>query len=103
MTTHTPGPWRHFPFEFGNDENEFVVGHGQYQTIAHVRMGSDDIDGNALANARLISAAPEMLEALDALAQQAVEMRDRLETVFDAENDAIKSAFAAIAKARGTA
>lgn len=101
LTTHSPGIWSVVDRMSCGEGWAVVSDHdfpGRPPTV-HKRYMAQII--GSIEDARLISAAPEMLEALEALAQQAVEMRDRLETVFDAENDAIKSAFAAIAKARG--
>ena len=64
MTTHTPGPWR----VEGRD-----IRQGQENLIAQVARqvdnnGGDDPIRNA--NARLIAAAPEVLEALVILVQR---------------------------------
>lgn len=59
-TTHTPGPWF-----YSTDPNDFAFEHVQNQRGAIVakpmRMGGN---GAMEANARLIAAAPELLEAL---------------------------------------
>ena len=90
-TKHTPGPWT-------------VRDHGGYievetpdePTVAH--FGSLSFDGAdhdwALANARLIAAAPELLAALKAMA-------DRAEWYGDEDADSLCGARAAIAKAEG--
>jgi hypothetical protein len=69
---HTPGPWAVFPHYCKDDPNSiyaqtWLIGLGQYDTIAEVRPGHDEFDGQNDANARLIAAAPELLEALEAI------------------------------------
>ena len=70
-TTHTPGPWR--TIESTNKTMRTVVGPdfpGQGY-IADVNLcrtnDAQDVDGEA--NARLIAAAPELLEALNAASE----------------------------------
>lgn len=68
----TPGPWFVFDHYCGRDPatagEEYaatrLIGLGQFDTIAEVRMGSEDVAGDVDANARLIAAAPELLAAL---------------------------------------
>lgn len=75
VEAHTPGPWLVFDHYCGRDPEtagEYagtrLIGLGQYDTIAEVRQGSDDVPGDVDANARLIAAAPELLsECEDAL------------------------------------
>lgn len=97
MTTqHTPGPWTRKRAIPDDDTISRLVFAGD-DLIATVH----DLDGaghEAFANARLISAAPELLEALRAM----------LATVHDEERDdatvaAVAAARAAIAKATGEA
>ena len=61
-STHTPGPWYHNPAdEPQNAERHVCVDEGQWlRVIARVKQNDKD---NALANAQLIAAAPELLEA----------------------------------------
>lgn len=68
---HTPGPWHVFDHFCGRDPEiagEYadtrLVGLGQFSTIAEVRQGHDEIAGDVDANARLIAASPELLDAL---------------------------------------
>ena len=70
MSGHTPGPWKMIPESFEQDgpalpavyrEPSVVAGE---RTVAIVRVGLKGTE----ANARLIAAAPELLEALGALA-----------------------------------
>lgn len=64
----TRGPWSVFP-HYCKDDSEsiyaqtWLIGLGQFDTIAEVRPGHDQFDSQNDANARLISAAPELLEA----------------------------------------
>jgi hypothetical protein len=63
MNTHTPGPW----------DNYGPIVHIGGQHIAHVVLNETNADGNRgsdeeRANARLIAAAPELLEACEAVA-----------------------------------
>lgn len=59
---HTPGPW----FTYDNrDLNDAIwIGPERFVSVAEVRMGADDVPGDLEANARLIAAAPALLEAL---------------------------------------
>jgi hypothetical protein len=57
---HTPGPWK----QGSSDEDACVV----YSSDDHIIAGCEGIDfdeGTENANARLIAAAPELLEALE--------------------------------------
>lgn len=97
---HTPGPWK-----FGHLGTEaFWIGPDYNQTpVAHVDHDMEYARDNSRANARLIAAAPELLEALEGL----------LVFAEDAETKALvgdegclwpcEEARAAIAKARGDA
>lgn len=62
MTSHTPGPWC---FEIGKD-NSFKVWTNDYHMFIAKRQEMSDRD-EAIANAQLIAAAPELLEALERL------------------------------------
>jgi len=86
-TKHTPGPWMvgHF--------NDVRTGDG-YRSLANV---SSSFELPAEANARLIAAAPELLEALEAF--KAIDAFDGWHPKY---RDAIAKAEAAIAKATGT-
>jgi len=72
---HTPGPWR--TQEGADDYNDAIlIVHGKTATgyVAHITLGEDYSPDRALANARLIAVAPEML----ALLKQLVEGDDRV-------------------------
>jgi hypothetical protein len=84
MMTYTPGPWK-VETDSADDCNFwwYTVGPAQVSVGRH---SDDDIE--ATANARLISAAPEMLEALDNL-------------IRSNSPEHINAAIDAVAKARG--
>jgi hypothetical protein len=92
MSEFTPGPWRIGRFawtvEAGREDYPALIAnvHGQMQGKA----GSGDTQLDA--NARLIAAAPELLEALEAISRES-QATTRIRSM--AEN--------AIAKARGDA
>lgn len=91
---HTPGPWK-----FGHLGTEaFWIGPDYNQTpVAHVDHDMEYARDNSRANARLIAAAPELLEALENLANAASATPGFASPMF------LKDARAAIAKARGSA
>ena len=81
MSKHTPGPWR-------------VGGRGEYLNQLNIEpcIGvAYGHDVELIANARLIAAAPDLLEALEAL----------IEDQRDASLPVLAKARAAIAKAKG--
>lgn len=93
---HTPGPWR-----VQATGHSFVV-----EAHTHTEAISVDANGNPCrwseyneANARLIAAAPELLEALQRLSAQC----ERQRMAWQLESDAEKTARAVIAKATGGA
>ena len=61
MTQHTPGPWIVWP----DNNNRLQVGQSTNYTVAEIMQ--TPIHGQE-ANARLIAAAPDLLEALQAIA-----------------------------------
>ncbi len=89
MSKHTPGPWSLWgkanPSQVISYEHGFIA-----QTVG----------GNDEANARLISAAPELLEALNKLFGADMEYCMEMDGKQD-QLDAIEFARAAIAKATG--
>jgi hypothetical protein len=123
---HTPGPWFCGDEDEGADGVEYVQVHaGSYgdetfRGIANVEADFDgenylSLDDTTRANARLIAAAPELLEALEGLHDVSERLCDAIERQ---ENDiggesvlavlgelgpATDRARAAIAKARGEA
>lgn len=82
---HTPGPWRTSGVYIDSD-------HG---TVGHANFSDDLTAGSPVANAHLIAAAPDLLEALEAveLARHSDEPADWLR--------ATRLSDAAIARARG--
>lgn len=105
MSAHTPGPWilATVPTSVGSCHKigPFPNGIGRVATFACVyadghRLGIDDESPAAqelAANARLIAAAPDLLEALRRLMGGTTTLEDAL--------DAAKQARAAISKATG--
>lgn len=96
---HTPGPWEISGSSIWNPETHRAIYASGGKPI-HKR------DEEGQANARLIAAAPELLEALEALENRAVEMRKLIDPKTWAELESmatieIINARAAIAKARG--
>ena len=67
-TKHTPGPWRLLRPTVGVDANWHVADSGD-TFVAHVFGFAHSTDEQARVNARLIAAAPELLEALHGLLQ----------------------------------
>lgn len=55
---HTPGPWK---YQENSDVYTHIVRHGDDRFLCNL---GQDTSGRAEADARLIAAAPEMLEAL---------------------------------------
>ena len=95
MSAHTPAPWRI------GDAGLTVFGppngNSSPETVAATRNR---------ANARLIAAAPDLLKALRALASTARTFRNvpkEEQEWTSIDDDALKAAFAAIAKATGGA
>lgn len=85
--THTPGPWK--------NQGTLVY---QGETSAGVARIVADARGRELENARLIAAAPEMLEALEYL----VRMIDESPLYLDAEQEMMRNkAHETLKKARG--
>lgn len=71
MSAHTPGPWGAYSAEHLSKGDEdpalfFTVGPRPFHTVAEVRPGNvgEGLPEQTPANARLIAAAPDLLEAL---------------------------------------
>ena len=96
MSKHTPGPW----FISGRMTKyiEARIGGGLIQEVA--ACGPTDADGGygerQYANAQLISAAPDLLEALEGMVRKA--QKQNWNDNYPAE---LNAAYAAIAKAKG--
>ena len=98
---HTPGPWfiDHSMKRFA-EPGHIAISAANHAVLAQVVVRMDDEDedsGWLLANAHLIAAAPELLEALQRLSDQC----ERLRLSGQKETDAERKARAAIAKATG--
>ena len=92
-TKHTPGPWTVSPSSKASTLTRvFSVDEGRLVASANGPGLSES--GEAEANARLIAAAPELLEALELFLSCKV--------TNDQQNEAARIARAAIAKATGT-
>ena len=103
MSKHTPGPWRTFN---GTDIFPDDADKNGTRYIADCGMAglTDNIDYNErMANAKLIAAAPQMLEALKAFvglesdarlmeARYGIEMTDEVKNAFKLMNIAIAAA-----------
>ena len=88
VTAHTPGPWAI------NEHNELVI--GGYSTGAGPADFSNGVQDypEAMANMRLASAAPDLLEALQKMVDVAQHLRSA-----NQEDEALRSALIAISKA----
>jgi hypothetical protein len=102
MNKFTPGPW--FVVEDMRDETDgvtFIAGYDVQSDRSEI-IGCEGINGDSaenLANAQLISAAPDLLEALELY----MEAGHGNSTHFGDQAGAYCKAVAAIAKARGEA
>ena len=97
MTKPTPGPWRVVHRQ--NSYQFLVFTDGQEQDVLIAYMPSDN-PRIGLANARLIAASPELLEALTELLKTIDLVRDGAMSVKPL-GSAMERASAAIRKARG--
>lgn len=95
MSKHTLGPWVSHKYPSTGGGNAFVIQAGALRgiTVASLSPGhtTDRVEETAEANARLIAAAPELLEALKGVLTQHHSP--------DSTEPEIVRAFAAIAKA----
>ena len=88
MSAHTPGPWQ-------TTQNPVdITVHSDRRLVAGVRLGKGPRGAEDEANARLIAAAPALLEALEELYEEAYRGFDPLAGL-------LVDARAAIAAARG--
>lgn len=104
MSKHTPGPW----VIDWNVSRLDVFSIDASKLVATLRRStlSEGIDQTAIANARLISAAPELLQALQSMLQWMPVYPAGADGIVggrEAHAEAIKAARAAIAKATGEA
>jgi hypothetical protein len=90
---HTPGPWL-----YDHQDNQALITDTQGFTVIELHALENSTAHSALAdNARLIAAAPELLDALKGILYHFVPMQGTLKV----EDDMIKQAHAAINKATG--
>lgn len=94
--THTPGPWHVGQF----DEQLFVSDSTRNFDVCIIQPQHANPSSDARANARLIAAAPDLLEALEALVPHVLHYAAMNNAHPSAHKDAA-SARAAIAKAKG--
>lgn len=109
---HTPGPWEHLGTDrVGPDYGVAIVGSNLGGLVGYALPWPTEIDSGNFerveANARLIAAAPDLLEALEwALAEIEGRTRYTPNDIYEAmeqRENALEAAQAAIAKARGDA
>ena len=97
MTEHTPGPWKRSIVN--RNFSPKIYGPDDWMVADCSRIVKRSMEEET-ANARLIAAAPELLEALEAFANVGPEGRG-FYGWHEAYNPAIAKARAAIAKAKG--
>ena len=104
MSKHTPGPWTVNPAGYTEHHRDSVIVDDAGDRIAVVR-GKDVVDSIHIANAHLISAAPDLLEACKTLADyfSGHNPQDIPSECGSGVRDALVLARAAIAKAEGGA
>ena len=101
MSKYTPGPWSvadlpHAVVVQTESPSKSKYGASRYAAIGGFDRGNPEQLAEALANARLIAASPELLDALDALLSACELPGDHCEI-----EQALPKARAAIAKATG--
>lgn len=105
MSKHTPGPWKiNFSYLNGAISRWHIAGptHGSCYPICEHVLEFEPSHDEQFANAHLIAAAPDLLEALELIAG-AQEMADKFTHALDIVTRYQEIAQAAIAKARGEA
>lgn len=101
MTEHTKGPWKvNRTITPGNQTSMFHITGSQHGGLNPICYGADNGDGEFDANARLIAAAPELLEAAKNMSRilEAVRLSAGLRGT---QWDRVIKARGAIAKAEG--
>ena len=101
---HTPGPWELDELSLRGNSYTAISGEDwiELATVVTRMKSSDEYSPEGLANARLIAAAPELLEALQYLMSQTIEMDEKYGVALsEGEHEAALLARAAIAKAKG--
>ena len=82
MSKHTPGPWRTYD----------IYGNGWNEVFGPKSPGNDRITVDSKEDARLIAAAPDLLEALERVTELLVPTRPEHMEILNAVNLAIKQA-----------
>ncbi len=113
-TKHTPGPWRIVDDSEMKNRGPAICGVEKAFTTISIHAHPtgkpcptvEILDETGEANARLIAAAPELLEALNEIAELETKTRicfdpDDAESLWDLLQQALQTARAAIAKAEG--
>jgi hypothetical protein len=99
MSKHTPGPWGYFchhpegSWHIGASPTTYAKGDPTIANLGQI--------GDQGANARLIAAAPELLEALEAMLSHTADLDPMQGYRPEEDFSAVKQARAAIAKAEG--
>lgn len=104
MSKHTKGPWhcRFDAFEEVMSVTSDARLDEQMAEICHVSVGYDEpFESEQQANARLIAAAPELLDALTDAGLQITYLHEKLGSDTGTGNSALARIRAAIAKAEG--
>lgn len=99
MSAHTPGPWE---LDEGDDGDNFTIrADGEFVTrLTKSRYTDDRRDPEAYANAALIAAAPDLLAALKALADEYGPNAGRM-AIGSPRRELWRAAGAAITRAEG--
>ena len=101
MSNHTPGPWISQPDDWNPDEIQITSSdhiENSMCEIATISIGYEgQFETEQAANLRVITAAPEMLEALKGIAEK----RSDFKTDYDYAQWVVNVAKAVIAKAEG--
>jgi hypothetical protein len=93
-TSHTPAPWvSHLTGYTGRASAKYVINDKKGRAVAHIKHSTIS---PMEANARLIAAAPELLEALNAIVKRAEDP-----ALCDDTDTLLRNARTAIAKATG--
>jgi hypothetical protein len=92
MSKHTPGPWTAKMSKWHEESLLVQAGMPSNRVLARFGSATEPLDDTDRANARLISAAPEMLEALKLVRESGLADEYGASAVEDAINAAIKKA-----------
>ena len=102
--THTKEPWLlDGTLVYALTHSGWVNGQEQFKNIFSARVTADNgaDESIAIENARLIAAAPDLLEALEGVGAMFQRYSDRVGAADDWAKTTIKQVHAAIAKAKG--